>query len=165
MIFMPLALISSSVLLLQTTSIKSFKSIFVIVSLILLVYFPFYVTEFIIEKWRKEQYHSLAHKHSEIIKKSIGDTKPAFIYFVHGTHTTWDSYPTRVINQYISNDQLKELNLKLPRPIEYLFLIPKVTLSIENRELILTGQPIVDNLYTFHDVDLKNNIIVYKLRK
>ena len=87
-----------------------------------------------------------------------------FVYFTIGTHTTWDSFPTRVVLMEATNEQIKKLNLKLPKPIEYLFLNPNNNLFKLNQDLILKGQPIIDNWYTLYGIDPEDKIVVYKFR-
>lgn len=170
LIYVPLLLVSSGILLwFNKEYFKSFYqdykkgSIFVLVSFLLIVYIPFTFAANTVADWNKKIYSEIAHNNSEIVRKSIGDSRPEFIYFHVGQHTNWDLYPTRVILMDMSNEQLRKLNQKLPKPIEYLFLQPANQLFKENQELILKGQPIVDNLYTLHAVEPNVQVVVYKL--
>ena len=99
----------------------------------------------------------------EIVRRFIGENRPMSIYFQAGQHTNWDLYPTRVVLMEMRTEQLRKINEKLPKPIEYLFLQPSNTLFKENQDLIMKGQSIVDNWYTFLGVDQGNKIVVYKL--
>lgn len=169
LIYVPLIMISLGCLL--SANYEYFKPFlsehkkglyFVAVSFILIVYVTFHYSVDLIVKWNKDVYHNIAHKNSEVVKKFIGNSNPMFVYFTVGTHTTWDMFPTRVVLMEATNDQIKKLNLKLPKPIEYLFLNPKNNLFRINQDLILKGQPIIDNWYTLHDIDSGNKIVVYK---
>ena len=97
-----------------------------------------------------------------MVKKFTNNSNPMFVYFTVGTHTTWDSFPTRIVYMEVTNEQIKKINLQLPKPIEYLFLHPGNNLFKINQELILKGQPIIDNWYTFQGVDPENKFVVYK---
>ena len=137
----------------------------IIISLIfiLFIYFPYSYAAILVAAWNKELYHNIAHKNMEIVRRFIGEYRPMTIYFHSGQHTNWDLYPTRVVLMEMRTEQLRKINEKLPKPIEYLFLQPSNTLFKENQDLIMKGQPIVDNWYTFLGVDGENKIVVYKL--
>ena len=172
MIYLPLLLIACAVLFkLALNYIKSFVmehrigSILIVLSLLLFVYFPYYVSTVKVAQWNKNYYYNMAHINSEIVKKIIGDSKPAIIFFNTGTHTSWDSFPTRVIVQEATTGELKTLNLKLPQPVEYLFLQPNNRLFKENQDLILEAKPIIDNTYNFYGFDEANKVVVYRLNK
>lgn len=169
LIYVPLVMISLGILFhvnhnfFNTVFSKHKKRIFfLILSFIFIVYLPFYSSALLVTKWDKNIYYDIAHKSSEVVKKYIGNSNPMFVYFTVGTHTTWDLFPTKVILMEAINKQIKELNIKLPKPIEYLFLTPNNTLFKENQELILKGLPIINNMYTLQGVDIENKIVVYR---
>ena len=127
------------------------------------LYFPYYFLSNQMKIRNDSVYNSVAHNNSEIVRKFIGGSNPSFIYFHTGQHTTWDLYPIRVILMDATNNQIKKINSLIPKPIEYLFLQPANELFKENQDLIIKGQPIIDNWYTFYGFDQINNVVVYKL--
>ena len=162
-LYYPLLLISGSLLLRPLFLKYKRKFSLVLLSVILLLYFPFFVSQSKAEEWSKLKYHTMLSNRSEIIKKFLRGSKPMFIYFNDSTHTTWDLFPVRVILQESTNMRMKEMNSKLPKPIEYLFLSPQNNLFKENQDLILKGKPIIDNKYILYGIDNLNKIVVYKL--
>jgi hypothetical protein len=113
--------------------------------------------------WNKKLMYESAMKNTEIVRKYINNSNPMFIYFVRGAFVAWNLYPTREIFMEANSDVIKRLNLFLPKPVEYLFIGTNDSIFKENRELILKGQPIIDNWYTFLGVEAANNIVIYKL--
>ena len=171
LIYLPLLLISFGIILYENLEIlKPFvlkygkASYYLILSFLSILYIPYYISSSILKIRTNDVYHNFAHLNSEIVKNIVGNSSPKFIYFNTGTHTTWDLYPTRVILMEATNEQIKKLNLKLPTPIEYLFLNFNDNLFKINKDLILKGLPIIDNYYTLHRVDPENHIVVYRFR-
>lgn len=140
---------------------KSFIAFFLL-GLILTVYIPFYNAGNTITILYKQMYHDIASKNTDVIKKAIGNHHPQFIYFTSGNYSTWDLFPLRVIFMEATNEQIKNINLKLPMPIEFLFLSANNSLFHENQELILNAKPIIDNWYTFYGFDRDSQMVVYK---
>ena len=167
LLYVPLLLISSALGLFvsfKSLFLKQTKSIYILfVLLISFLYFPYYFLSNRMKIRNDSVYNSVAHNNSEIVRKFIGGSNPSFIYFHTGQHTTWDLYPIRVILMDATNNQIKKINSLIPKPIEYLFLQPANELFKENQDLIIKGQPIIDNWYTFYGFDQINNVVVYKL--
>lgn len=170
LVYVPLLLISSGIILKECLNyfgqfFLDYRagSYFILLSFLVLVYLPFYWSSSLVSNWDKNVYHDIAHKNSEIVRKFTQGSNPMFIYFNVGQHTTWDLFPTKVVLMEATNKQIKEINKKLPKPIEFLFLTPKNNLFQENKDLILKTKPIIDNLYAFYNVDLENQVVVYKL--
>ncbi len=172
LLYVPLLLISSGIILWVNRKYflpfmceyKKGSSVIALI-FILLVYVPLNLDALRISQWNKDLYHGIAHKNAEIVRKFVGNINPMFIYFNTGQHTNWDLYPMRVVLMDMSNDQLKLINHKLPKPIEFLFLQPENPLFKENEANILKGQPIVDNSYVYYGVDLENKVVVYRLQE
>ena len=169
LLYLPLLLISIAILLWVnrdyfTPFFKGpiIRNVFLLWSFLLILYVPFYLGGLQVAQWNKDLYHNIAHKNSEIVRKFIGNLNPQFIYFHAGQHTNWDLYPTRVIIMDMSTDQLKLINKKLPKPIDFLFLQPENQLFQESQNLIMKGQPIIDNAYSYYGVDPENKVVVYK---
>ena len=169
LIYVPLILVSFGIILWEcrnyyTQFVQEHKkgSVFILVSLILLAYFPIYYSANLITQWDKNVYHDIGNKNSEIVKHFIGDSVPMFVYFTTGTHTTWDSYPTRIVQFEASAAQISKINAKLPQPIKFLFLNPNNYLFRENQDSIINGKPIVNNTYSFYGFDQANKIVVYR---
>ena len=166
-IYVPLLLISSAVLIwsIRDSFKKEYKNVFlfVLISLIVVVYFPVYNAGSKITSWNKNLMNEIMTKNTEIVKKYIGASRPIFIYSTSASFVTWDMFPTREIFAQAKNDYIKKINTLLPKPVEYLFITPKDYLFNENKDLILMAQPIIDNWYTFYGVDVVNNVVVYRL--
>ena len=166
-IYVPLLLISAAVLIwsIRDSFKKEYKNIFlfVLISLIIIVYFPVYNAGSKITSWNKNLMNEIMTKNTEIVKKYIGASRPIFIYSTSASFVTWDMFPTREIFAQAKNDYIKKINTLLPKPVEYLFITPKDYLFNENKDLILMAQPIIDNWYTFYGVDIVNNVVVYRL--
>ena len=165
MIYLPLMMVSCGIVLekLFTKHKKAFSILFL--GVLIFFYISFYYTQFKFAEWTKDYFSKTAHNNSEMIKRFIGDTKPMFVYFNDGTHTSWDSYPTKVIVLEFTNKLLKQVNSKLPKPISYLFLKPENQLYRDNFKLIVNKEPILDNWYTFYGFDGASNTVVYRLSK
>jgi len=170
LLYVPLLLVSTATIIWVNRNyllpfIKEHKKGFTSILIVFLVcvYFPYCFASIIVSAWNKDLYHNIAHKNMEIVRKFIGEYRPMFIYFHAGQHTNWDLYPTRVVLMEMRTEQLQEINKRLPRPIEYLFMQPANTIFKENQEQIMKGQPIVDNWYTFLGIDPENKIVVYRL--
>ncbi len=167
LIYVPLLLISFATLVwINRDCIKKEyrnSSIFILVTFVLFVYIPVYSAGSKIMSWNKKLMYESAMKNTEIVRKYINNSNPMFIYFVRGTFVAWNLYPTREIFMEANSDVIKRLNLFLLKPVEYLFIGINDSIFKENRELILKGQPIIDNWYTFLGVDVANNVVVYKL--
>lgn len=166
-IYVPLLLVSFAVLVWSNQDClkKEYKNVFlfVLVSLIILVYFPMYYGGSKITCWNKNLMYKIAAKNTEIIKRYIGTSRPMFIYSSGASFVTWDLFPTKEIFMQAKSDYIRKINSLLPKPIEYLFVSTSDYLFNENKDLILRAQPIIDNWYTFYGVDVPNNIVVYKL--
>lgn len=167
--YLPLLVISLGIIVsVVRNQISSFVSeykkglCFLILLFFFLIDFSLYYSANFTTQWDKNYYHNLGQTNSNIVRKYVGDSRPMFVYFNIGQHTTWNLYPTRVILMEATNKQIKKLNSKLPKPIEYLFLQPTNNLFKENQALILNGKPIIDNWYTFYGLDSVNKVIVYK---
>lgn len=139
------------------------KTIFLfILSIVILVYVPFYNAASTITILHKNMYHGIGYSNTEAIKKIVGGNLPKFIYFTSGNYSTWYLFPLRVVFMEATNEQIKKINLKLPSPIEFIFLTTSNNLFLENKEQILAGKPIIDNWYTFYSFDSDKQIVVYK---
>lgn len=158
-------LLHSSLLYKQYIVPNKIKTIFVLTTFIALVYVPFLNTSYKLEEWFKDLYSSNAHKSTQIVKKYVSDSKPAFIYYNTGTHVPWEMYPTRVINHPATNEDLIKVNKKLPTKIEYLFIQLNDKLFKENKDLILKAKPITNNEYSFYGFEQDAGVVVYKLQK
>ncbi|MBI2996285.1 MAG: glycosyltransferase family 39 protein [Candidatus Melainabacteria bacterium] len=170
MVYLPLLLISIAIVLWTIRSsflsfYREYKKgcIFLIVLFVVFVYIPFWIASLKVAVWNKALYHNIAHKNSELVKKYIGNSNPMFIQIHAGTHTAWDSFPTRVIVMDISSDEVRKINLRVPRPIEYLFIKPEHKLFMENKDLILQGKPIIDNKYYLYAFDEETKTVIYRL--
>ncbi len=165
--YVPLLLISSAVLIWANKDFFNIKYkqvfAFILFSLIFFVYVPLYNTAFFIADWNKNLTYKHISHNTEIVKRFISELTPQFIYFTGGTNITWDMFPIREIYMEASNDQIKTINSILPSPIDFLFLNPNNNLFKQNQDLILKGQPIIDNWYTFYGIDAEDKIVVYKL--
>jgi hypothetical protein len=113
------------------------------------------------EQW----FHNEANKNANLVKAIIKDSFPKFIYFNVGTHTTFVSYPTRIIIKDATNEQLLQVNRILPEPIEFLFLSPSDWLYKLNKDLILEKGPILNDQYMFYVSVMEPELVVYKFRK
>ncbi|OGI06170.1 MAG: hypothetical protein A3I68_02690 [Candidatus Melainabacteria bacterium RIFCSPLOWO2_02_FULL_35_15] len=110
----------------------------------------------------EKSFYDRAHNNAELIKSFIKDSKPAFIYFNDGIHTTFTDYPIRQIFKDATNEQLLKINAILPEPIEFLFLHQYDWLFQMNKEQILSGKPIVNNEYQVYGYTNDSRIIVYR---
>ncbi len=166
LIYVPLLLMSFATLLWINRDCvnKEYKRslVFILITLILFVYVPVYSAGSKIMYSNKKLMYEHAMKNTEIVRKYINNSHPMFIYFARGTFAAWNLYPIREVFMEANSDVLKRLNSILPRPIEYLFIGLNDCIFKENRELILKGQPIIDNCYTFYGIDPGNKIVVYK---
>ena len=162
MIYTPLLLILASIHLREFLLKDKIRAYIVILTFLVLVYVPFFISEIKVGEWSKGYYSDIARKNTQVVSNVLGDSKPMFIYFNNGIHTIWVSYPTRTIIYEATNALLKQINLKLSKPIEYLFLQPENILFKENEDSILKGEPIIDHTYTFHSVDTENKVVIYK---
>lgn len=164
--YVPILLISMAVLLwvnrdcFNVRSKKVFISIFL--SLVFFVYVPLFNTALFIADWNKALTFEHISKNTEIVKTIIGKSIPDSVYFTGGTNIVWDMFPVREIYMEVSNEQIKRINQILPKPIDFLFLNPNNNLFKQNQELILKGQPIIDNCYTFHGINPEARIVVYR---
>ena len=112
------------------------------------------------EQW----FHNEAKKNAALVKTIIKDSFPKFIYFNNGTHTTFVSYPTKLVIKDTTNEQLLQINKILSEPIEFLFLSPSDWLYKLNKDLILEKSPIL-NKYMFYASVMEPELVVYKFRK
>ena len=168
LIYFPLFLVSCSVLLwVSIDYLRQFGKVAIclFVGLIVIIYIPIFNTNLKITNWKKDFMYKREFNNSTVIKKFIDASNPMFIYFDRGTYTTWDLFPVREIFMEVSSEQIRKLNLRLPKPIEYLFLKPDNYLFKENQELILRRQPIINNEYSFYGIDSENSIVVYRYQK
>lgn len=110
----------------------------------------------------EKSFYDRAHNNAEVIKSFIRDSKPAFIYFNDGIHTTFTDYPIRQIFKDATNEQLLKINTILPKPIEFLFLHQYDWLFQMNKEQILSGKPIINNEYQVYGYTNDSRIIVYR---
>ncbi len=116
-------------------------------------FFPLFLTMIVhyinLEDW----YHTTAKNNAEYIRYFVKDAHPAFIYFNTGTHTNFTDYPIKQVFKDATNEQLIQVNNILPEPIEFLFIRPTDWLFKNNQDLIMKGQPILND-------QLKKEIIV-----
>lgn len=170
MVYLPLLLISIAIILwiIKENFLLFYREhkkgiMFLIVLFVVFVYIPFWVASLKVATWNKELYYNIAHKKSELIKKYIGNSNPMFIQIHAGTHTSWDSFPTRVIVMDVSTNEIRRINLRIPKPVEYLFIKPEHKLFIENKDLILQGKPIIDDKYYLYAFDQETKTVIYRL--
>lgn len=131
--------------------------------LLLFIYLPLFLSMINIQSQYWEAYHQRARMNADIVRSVAGATKPKFIYFNDGIHSTFTDYPLRQVFKDATNDQLLAVNMILPSPMEYLFLKPTDWLFKNNQELILMSAPIINDQYKFVGVVKDQNIVVYRL--
>lgn len=169
-IYFPLLIISLGIVLwvifneLAPSFLKSKVRVYLLlVSFIILIYIPVYFSSYLVLNINSNWFYASANKNSEIIKKYIQNTSPKFIYIKGASLGTWNLFPLREIFMEATNEQIKKVNLILPKPIEYLFLTPDNALFKENQDLILNKRPIIDSLYNFYGFDPDSKTVVYRL--
>lgn len=164
--YVPLLLVAVAILFWTNRDFFNVKNkktfIAVLISLIFFLYVPLFNTALFIADWNRNLTFNHISKNTEIIKSIIGKSIPDFIYFTGGSNIVWDMFPVREIYMESSNEQITRINQILPKPIDFLFLNPNNNLFKQNQELILKGQPIIDNCYTFYGINQEAKIIVYR---
>ena len=167
--YLPLYICSLGVLIyLNLEYLKPFTKEHPRVSKILLLIFLvfFYIPLFVstIKHYTdyEKSFYDRAHNNAELIKYFIKDSKPAFIYFNDGIHTTFTDYPIRQIFKDATNEQLLKVNTILPKPVEFLFLRQYDWLFQINKEQIASGKPIINNEYAMYGYTNDGRIVVYR---
>lgn len=136
-----------------------------LIAFFIFIFSPMSLSALMQTLYNENYYHIPARMNAEFISKVIGNTKPKFIYFNDGTHTTYVTYPVIQIFKDATNEQLVQVNKVLPEPIKYLFLKPNDWLVQNNKESILKGEAIISGMYKFLGYNEKEHIVVYKLNK
>lgn len=130
---------------------------------LLFIYLPSFISTLVQYIHYEEWFHETAKKNADIIRDFLKGSRPMFIYFNNGTHTTYMDYPIRVIIKDATNEQLLKVNKILPKPIEFLFLSPSDWLYKLNEEKILKAEPILNEEYVFYGYSREPDLVVYKL--
>ena len=140
-------------------------TIALLVSLFVFLYIPLFLSSITHYLYYESVFHLRAKQNDELIKSFVKDTKPKFVYFKDGIHTTFTNYPIKQVAKDATNDQLLHVNKILPEPIEFLFLRPNDWLYENNKESIVMGGPILNNQYKLYGFSRDGEIIVYRFDK
>ena len=167
--YLPLYICSLAVLLyVNIDFLKPFKTEHPRASRILLgmflcfFYVPLFLSTINHYNYYERSFYERANRNAELIRNFVKDSKPAFVYFNDGIHTTFTDYPIRQIFKDATNEQILQVNDILPSPVEYLFLHQYDWLFQINKEKILMAEPILNNQYKMFGYTNDSSVVVYK---
>ncbi len=149
--------------------VKSFKQLHpkilnALVSLLFIfIYSPLFISTIVQYVYNEDYYHIPAKRRAELIEQVLGGSRPRFIYFNDGIHTTYVTYPVIQIFKDATNDQLMQVNKILPEPIEYLFLRSSDWLLQNNKDLIIQGKPILNGMYKPLGYNEQEHVVIYQI--
>ena len=126
------------------------------------VYIPLFVSTINHYADYEKSFYNRAHGNAELVKYFVKDSKPAFIYFNDGIHSTFTDYPIKQVFKDATNEQLIQANSILPQPIEFLFLNQRDWLFQINKEKIIKAAPIINDEYKMYGYTADGSIVVYK---
>ena len=126
------------------------------------VYIPLFISTINHYTDYEKSFYNRAHANAELVKYFVKDSKPAFIYFNDGIHSTFTDYPIKQVFKDATNEQLLQANSILPQPIEFLFLNQRDWLFQINKEKIVKAAPIINDEYKMYGYTADGSIVVYK---